>query len=299
MIVLTGWLGYVSVLVVLLVDLGRPDRFYHFLIYPNIHSPLFEISWCVLLYSIVLTLEFAPALFEGLRKPKIAHMIHSFMVPIAIAGVTLSTLHQSTLGTLYLAMPAKLDTLWHSALLPIFFLVSSIGMGLSTVILVTLIGYKAFRRPISDDTKEILGGMGRASVWVWGLYLVLKLEDLIAAGQLAQAFSFDTQSVWFLGELVIGVVLPIVLFSQRRVRASEVGLATGAVLATLGTAMNRFNATLTGQAVAEGATYTPHWIELTIQVGILAAAILVWYLAAAFLPIFDEDQERLPAGAHH
>jgi Ni/Fe-hydrogenase subunit HybB-like protein len=297
MVVLTGWLGYVSVLVVLLVDLGRPDRFYHFLIYPNIHSPLFEISWCVLLYSIVLTLEFAPAFFEGLRKPHISKAIHSFMVPIAIAGVTLSTLHQSTLGTLYLAMPAKLDTLWHSGMLPIFFLISSIGMGLSTVILVTLIGYKAFRRPIPAHSMETLENMAKASVWVWSLYLVLKLEDLIAAGQLGQAFTLNTQSLWFLVELALGVVLPIVLFAQRRIRGSEVGLAATAVLATLGTALNRFNATLTGQAAIEGASYVPHWIELAIQFGILAAGILVWYLAATFLPIFEEDQKALPVAA--
>jgi Ni/Fe-hydrogenase subunit HybB-like protein len=296
MVVLTGWLGYVSVLVVLLVDLGRPDRFYHFLIYPNIHSPLFEISWCVLLYSVVLTLEFAPAFFEGLRKPRIAKKFHSFIVPIAIAGVTLSTLHQSTLGTLYLAMPSRLDTLWHSAMLPLFFLISSIGMGLSTVMLVTLLGYKAFRRVIPAHIMAVLGNMAKASVWVWGLYLLLKLLDLITTGEVGRALSLNTQSLWFLAELLIGVVVPIVLFSRRQVRQSQIGLGATAVLVTLGTALNRFNATLTGQAVVEGASYTPHWIELAIQFGIVAAAILVWYLAATFLPILEEDQTAvLPA----
>jgi Ni/Fe-hydrogenase subunit HybB-like protein len=293
LVILTGWLGYVSVMVILLVDLGRPDRFYHFLIYPNVHSPLFEISWCVLLYTIVLTLEFAPALFEGLRKPHIAHKIHAFIVPIAIAGVTLSILHQSTLGTLYMAMPIRLHTLWHSGMLSLFFFISSVGMGLSTAILVTLVAYRAFARSVPEHAMAVLDGLSKASVAVWGLYLVLKLEDLIFADQLGKAFTFDTQSIWFLGELVIGVILPIILYAQRRVRQSQYGLTVTAILVILGVALNRFNATLTGQAVPEGANYSPHWIELSIQVGVLAAGLLIWYLAARFLPIFEEDRQAL------
>jgi Ni/Fe-hydrogenase subunit HybB-like protein len=280
------------VLVILLVDLGRPDRFYNFLIYFNHHSPLFEICWCVLLYSTVLTLEFAPAIFEGLGRPKIAHAIHSYVVPTAIIGVTLSTLHQSTLGTLYLALPTRLHTLWHSAMLPLFFLISSIGMGLSTVILVTLVGHKATGRRVSDQTMDVVRGMGKASVWVWGIYLLLKVEDLITASQVMEAFTFDTQSIWFLIELLLGVILPIALFAQKRVRESQRGLVFASLLVTLGTFLNRFNATLVGQAVAGEAVYTPHWIELAIQIGVLAGAVLVWYLAVTFLPIFEDDLEE-------
>jgi len=246
LVVLTGWLGYVSVLIILLVDLGRPDRFYNFLIYFNIHSPLFEICWCVLLYTTVLTLELAPAIFEGLQKPKIAKAIHRFVVPIAIVGVTLSMLHQSTLGTLYLAMPSRLHTLWHSAMLPLFFLISSVGMGLSTVILVTTVGHNVFGRKLSDEATGVLASMGKASAWVWGIYLLLKAEDLLMAGQLREAFTFDTQSIWFLIELIVGVILPIILFSQKKVRQSQRGLVGAALLVTFGTILNRFNATLVG-----------------------------------------------------
>ena len=292
LVVLTGWLGYVSVLVILLVDLGRPDRFYHFLIYFNHHSPLFEICWCVLLYSTVLTLELAPAIFEGLQKPKIAKAIHAFVVPIAIIGVTLSMLHQSTLGTLYLALPTRLHTLWHSAMLPLFFLISSIGMGLSMVILVTLLAHNATGRQVSTKTMGVLRGMAKASVWVWGIYLLLKVEDLIMAGQLGETFALDTQSIWFLVELLIGVILPILLYAQKRVRESQRGLVGTALLVTLGTMLNRFNATLVGQAAVEGTSYTPHWMELAIQVGVLAGTILAWYLAVTFLPIFEDDQQN-------
>jgi Ni/Fe-hydrogenase subunit HybB-like protein len=291
LVVLTGWLGYVSVLVILLVDLGRPDRFYHFIIYFNHHSPLFEICWCVLLYTTVLTLELAPAIFEGLRKPKIAKAIHAFVVPTAIIGVTLSMLHQSTLGTLYLAMPTRLHTLWHSAMLPLFFLISSIGMGLSTVILVTLVAHNAMGRQVSDEAMGVMRGMSKASAWVWGVYLLLKAEDLLMAGQLREAFALDAQSIWFLAELVIGVILPIILYSQKKVRESQQWLVGTAILTTLGTMLNRFNATLNGQMTLDGASYSPHWMEIAIQIGVLAGAILVWYLAAQILPIFEPDHE--------
>ena len=291
LVVLTGWLGYMSVLIILLVDLGRPDRFYHFLIYFNHHSPLFEICWCILLYTGVLTLGLAPAIFEGLRQPKIAKTIHAFVVPIAIVGVTLSMMHQSTLGTLYLAMPNKLHTLWHSAMLSLFFLISSVGMGLSTVILATVVAHKAMGYKLREEGMSVLHSMAKASVFVWGIYLLLKVEDLIFAGQLGEAFTFDTQSIWFLFELLVGVVLPIVLYAQKRIRESENGLLVTAIIVTFGTALNRFNTVLVGQKVVEGASYTPHWIEIAIQVGVLAGVVLAWYLMAMFFPIFLRDRE--------
>ena len=106
--------------------------------------------------------------------------------------------------------------------------------------------------------------------------------------QLGEAFTLQTESLWFLAELLIGVVLPVALYAQRRVRESRRGLAAAALLVTLGTMLNRFNATFVGQAAVEGASYTPHWMEIAIQVGVLAGVMLVWYLAVTFLPILDE-----------
>jgi len=253
------------------------------------------VCWCVLLYTIILTLEFAPAVFEGLRKPKIARAIHKFVVPTAIIGVTLSMMHQSTLGTLYLAMPHKLHTLWHSAMLPLFFLISSIGMGMSTVILAVLVGHKAMGKTVSEEGMGVLRGMAKASVFIWAVYLLLKVEDLVMTGQLGAAFAFDAQSIWFLVELLIGVILPIILFARSQVRNSQRGLLGTALLVTLGIILNRFNTVLVGQKVVEGASYTPHWMEVAVQVGVLAAVILAWYLAVSLLPIFEDDRLALEA----
>jgi Ni/Fe-hydrogenase subunit HybB-like protein len=297
MAVLTGFLGYVSVLLILLIDLGRWDRFWAFIVYPNIHSPLFEISWCILLYTMVLALEFAPFLFERLNRPNIVRAIHRFSVPIVIAGITLSTLHQSTLGTLYTALMHKLHPLWATPLLPLFFLISSIGMGLSTVIMVVLIASRAFNRKVEMD---VLGGLAKGSVAVWVIYLLFKLEHLLFAGQLSNAFAFDKYSVWYLIEMVVGVVLPIILFSMASVRKNKTGLLLTSLLVFIGVLLNRLNATIIGQEVTqatfllqaetvEAATYTPSLIEWAVQIGVLAAGALAWYLVARYLPIFPED----------
>jgi Ni/Fe-hydrogenase subunit HybB-like protein len=295
--VLTGFLGYVAVLVILLIDLGRPDRFWGFLVFWNGHSPLFEISWCILLYTGVLALEFAPIFFEGLNRPKIVKAIHTITVPLVIAGVTLSTLHQSTLGTLYLALPVKTDQLWWSWLLPLLFYISSIGMGLAVMTLVWIVASKVFGRKRVE--MDLLGGIAKASLWLWATYAVLRIGDLFLTGDARAMFAFDSQSIWFWVEVLFMAIVPIVLFAIKSVRQSQAGLLVASLVVIAGVFMNRFNSTLTAQAVnrftvesvREAATYSPHLLEWAVQIGVLAAAVLVWYFAARLLPILPEAAE--------
>jgi Ni/Fe-hydrogenase subunit HybB-like protein len=291
--VLTGLLGYICVLVILLIDLGRPDRFWGFIVFWNAHSPLFEISWCVLLYTTVLALEFLPILFERLNRPNIVKAIHSITIPIVIAGVVLSTLHQSTLGTLYMALPFKTDQLWFSTILWILFYLTSIATGLSVMIFVWILASKAFGRKVEVD---LLGGLAKGAMWVLGVYLILRFGDLWISRDLRAVFAFDLQSIWFWVEILLGVVLPIILYSQASVRKSVNGLLGSSALVILGVFIYRFNATLTAQAVnrftvaavTETASYSPSWMEYAIQIGVLAAATLAWYYAARLLPILPE-----------
>lgn len=291
--VLTGFLGYVAVLVILLIDLGRPDRFWGFIVFWNHHSPLFEISWCVLLYTTVLALEFLPVLFERLNKPNIVKAIHAITIPLVIAGVTLSTLHQSTLGTLYLALPHKTDVLWWTWVLPLLFYISSIAMGLATMILIWIVASKAFGRKIELD---LLSSLAKGIKWVWIVYLVFRFGDLFYTDDLPYVFAFDADSIWFWVETLVGVVIPIIIFAVKSLRESQAGLLIGSILSIVGVFMNRFNATLTAQAVnrftvqavTDTASYTPTWQEYAIQIGVLSAAVLAWYFAARLLPIFPE-----------
>ncbi len=288
--ILTGFLGYISVLVILLLDLGRPDRFYGFIINFNVHSPLFEISWCILLYTIVLTLEFAQPVLERLDRPKLAHTLHRFVVPVSIAGIVLSTLHQSTLGVMFLALPERTHALWWSWMLPLLYYLSAIGMGLSATILVMLIGSKAVGR---EPEVDVLAGLGKGSVWIWIVYLILRLGDLFFTGKGFSVFAFDSQSILFWIEILLMAVAPIILYSMKGVRQSKSGLLVTALLVTVGLFLNRFNAMFSGSSVPIGAShaefsYFPTLIEFAVQFGVLAAAALAWYFAARFLPVFEE-----------
>jgi Ni/Fe-hydrogenase subunit HybB-like protein len=286
---LTGFLGYVSVLVILLIDLGRPDRFWGFIPYANIHSPLFEICWCILLYTIILTLEIAPLIFERLNQPKVVHMLHAAVIPVTVLGVVLSTCHQSTLGTMFLALPERTHPLWWSWLLPLLYYLSAIGMGLSATILVVLIGSKALGR---EPKVDVLAGLGRISIWVWGVYLVFRIGDLLFTGDLRYMFAFDSKSTLFWIENLLMAIAPIVLYSMRDVRQSKAGLLWTSLLVILGLGFNRFDAMFSGRPPTNlEATYFPSFIEFAVQFGVLAAATLVWYLAARFLPIFEEERQ--------
>lgn len=291
--VLTGFLGYASVLVILLLDLGRPDRFWGFLVFWNAHSPLFEISWCVLLYTTVLTLEFLPVLFERLNKPNIVKTLHKIQIPLVIAGVTLSTLHQSTLGTLYLALPHLMNDLWWTWVLPALFLVSSIGIGLAVMIFVWIVGSKVFGRKVELD---LLQGLAKGIIGVAVVYLVLRFGDLWFTGDMAAVFAFDYLSRWFWVEILLLTIVPIVIYAVKKWRQSETGLLVFAMSIIAGGFLNRFNSVMTAQAinrhlataVEETARYTPSLLEWVFQIGVLAGVVLLWYVAARFLPIFPE-----------
>jgi Ni/Fe-hydrogenase subunit HybB-like protein len=285
---LVGLLGYMGVLALLVLDLGRPDRFYHFLLFFNLHSPLFEISWCVLLYSTVLLIEVSPDFLRFLPWKWPMQAAKAIIVPVSIIGVTLSTLHQSTLGTLYLNMPHRLHPLWYTPLLPVLFYVSSIMAGLSLGIL----AYRAAcaLRSTAVDPK-VGAGLGTGLLWVAVVYGVLKVAELSWAGELVLLRDGNYGALW-LAEMVVGVLLPIILLSRTAWRRSPQVQLGAPLLILSGVLMNRFDATLFGQVLPAGAPpYSPHILEWLSTVGILAAAALAWMICVRFI-VRDEE------GAH-
>ena len=163
--ILTAFLGYVLVILALLVDLGQPWRIWHMIIYWNPHSPLFEVGWCVLLYTTVLALEFSPSLFERFNLQAPLRVIRAIQIPLVIAGIVLSTLHQSSLGSILLLMPDKIHPLWFTPILPILFLLSAISVGLAMVIAETSLAGKGLGHHVDLD---ILAGLGRALPYILG-----------------------------------------------------------------------------------------------------------------------------------
>ena len=285
--VLTAFLGYILVSLALMFDLGRPYRIWHPLIMRNPHSVMFEVAYCVMLYTTVLGLEFSPIVLERFHLHKAVKVIHGAVIPLVICGVLLSTLHQSSLGTLYLIMPEKLHPFWYSPLLPVFFFISAIAVGLAMTIFESSLSSKYFGRQLE---LGILQELGRALLVVLSVYAVLRLEDLLHRGVLRLILHGTYEATLFWLELVLAIIAPIVLLSQRRIRNSAGGLYLSAVLVVLGFITNRLNVSITGLESAAGLHYMPKWTELAVTAGITAGGFALFGLAVKYLPIFPMEQ---------
>jgi Ni/Fe-hydrogenase subunit HybB-like protein len=283
-----GFLGYVAVLLLLVLDLGRPDRFYHFILYWNFHSPLFEISWCVLLYTTVLVLEVAPDILGFLRWSRLQRLVRHVMPVVCIVGVTLSTLHQSTLGTLYVNMPHRLHPLWYSPFLPVLFFVSAVMAGLS----VANVAYRlATRARGTTEDRALVVSLNKIVAATLCLFLILRVGQLAVEGRLdLLAIPAAITLTWWL-EFTVMVLAPLALFITAFVRRRQLDSWLLPLLVIGGVTLNRFNSTMAAQISPLGSVdYVPHLLEWFSTVGILAGAALVWYLAVRWLtPATGQD----------
>lgn len=287
--VLTAFLGYVLVCVALMYDLGKPYNIWHPLIMRNPHSVMFEVAWCVMLYTTVLTLEFSPVVLEKFNLTKPLKIIKTILIPLVICGVILSTLHQSSLGTVYLIMPEKLHPFWYTPLLPGFFFLSAIAVGLAMTIFESSMSAKHFGRQLE---LPILQELGRVLLVVLCVYAVLRFEDLLHRGMFKAALQPGYEMYLFWLEITMALILPIVLLLQRKVRNSPDGLYLVAVLVVLGFITNRLNVSITGMEGAAGTHYIPKWTELAVTGAIIAAGFALFGLATKYLPIFPEEHSR-------
>lgn len=280
--ILTAFIGYLMVIIALLVDLGQPWRIWHMIIYWNPHSPLFEVGWCVLLYTTVLALEFSPNVFERFNMQAPLRWIRAIQIPLVILGVILSTLHQSSLGSMLLMMPDKIHPLWYSPILPILFFLSAVAVGPAMVIVETTLGSRGLGHHVN---LAIPAGLGKGLIYLLGLYLVVRLGELLVAGDFGLIFTSGMYSVLFLFEVVGGVILPLILFALPAMRRSRTALFWSALLVVLGLMLNRFNVSLIALMPRTGTIYFPHWMEFAISISILAAGVLAYILATRYLPI--------------
>jgi Ni/Fe-hydrogenase subunit HybB-like protein len=283
--VLTGFLGYLLVIAGLLFDLGQPWRIWHALVFWNPHSVMFEVAWCVMLYTTVLALEFSPMVFERLRLERPRRLLRSVATPLVIVGVILSTLHQSSLGSLYLIVPSKLHPLWYTPLLPYLFLVSAIGAGIGMTILESYLSKRAFGRHLE---MGILEPLARGMVVALGIYGLLRVIIIVKNGAAASLLHPGYEESMFLLEMVVGVVLPVGLLLAERVRTDPTGLVVAALLAVMGFVMNRLNVSVTGMEGAAGVRYLPSWMEVTVSLGLVALGFALFTLAVRYLPVFPE-----------
>jgi Ni/Fe-hydrogenase subunit HybB-like protein len=291
--ILTAFLGYLLVIIALMYDLGRPDRIWHAIIMWNPHSVMFEVAWCVMLYTTVLALEFSPVVFERLGWEKPLGWIKAVTVPLVIVGVLLSILHQSSLGSLYLIVPGRLCGLWYSPLLPVFFFISAIAAGCAMAIFESFMSFRAFGKRLETDLLRVLG---HVIVVVLVSYLALRAGDLIYRGKISLLWQPRFELYLYYVEIGMGVILPIVLLSVRRLRKSYNALFFAALFVILGFVLNRLNVSITGMAASSGVTYFPSWTEISVTMLIVAVGFRVFALAVKNLHIFIETEAPESSG---
>jgi len=294
--ILTGFLGYSLVVFALLFDVGRPWRLpYPFVVSPGVTSIMFEVGACVMLYLTVLFLEFCPAALEWLGLKKLRGMLVKLTIALTILGVMLSTLHQSSLGAMFLIAPSKLHPLWYSPYLPVFFFVSSIVAGLSMVIFESTLSHKNFSHIMDDEHQksrdDVTIGFGKAASMVLAGYFMIKVFG-IAIGNNWNLL-FTNYGLWFMVEMLGFVLLPCFLYAVG-VRDHNVKLIRGtALLTVLGIVLNRLNITLIAfnWNLPSDQRYFPHWMEIGITFFVVTVGLVVFRFIVTRMPIFFEHPD--------
>jgi Ni/Fe-hydrogenase subunit HybB-like protein len=284
--VLTAFLGYLLFIVGLLFDLGRPWFIWHQLIYMNPHSVMFEVGFCVMTYTAVLFFEFLPNVFERLNLKAPIKWIHKIYPVLIVLGILLSTLHQSSLGSLYLIMPSKLHPFWYSPALPFLFFGSAVAVGLAMTIFESTQSAKALGRHLELSVLVRLGGALLVALWVNAL---LRFEDYFHRGLLRQILqpSYEAYFLWL--ELALSFVIPITLLSFKKVRLSPNWLYLASVISLFGFITNRLNVSLIGFETYVGHHYVPKWTEFSVTLMIIAMGFALFRVAVQYLPIFPKD----------
>jgi Ni/Fe-hydrogenase subunit HybB-like protein len=289
--VLTAFLGYMLVAVALFIDIGRPLSWWHPLVMWQHHSIMFEVTWCVILYSTVLAIEISPVVLERLGLTRVLKVVKITTIPVVIAGVILSTMHQSSLGSLYLIVPAKLYPLWYSPLLPVFFLMSAVAAGMCVIIVESFFSAKILKRGLES---VLMRDLGRAASIILFLYVAIKFSDLVVRGAWDLVLEQNLQSRLFLLEMLGGAALPAIMLSFRKVRKMPRALLGASLLVMMGVVLNRVNVCWIGMSVGDQLSYIPTWMEISVSLAFVTAGTIAFFLAVHYLPVFPDIEEELP-----
>lgn len=286
--VLAGFLGYIAVVVILILDLGRWHQAYSIMI-PyriNLHSFLEEVALSVTLYTMVLILELAPTILEKWNLNVPIRFIERLILVIAGVGILISTIHQSSIGSMFLIMEHRLHPLWWTPILPLLFLTQALFSGIATAAIVIKLTQENMGKSLD---RELFSRMGRLVRILLAFYLVCKVGDLLLAGELGLLFTSGGYSLLIWIELIAGTILPLaILFSKLGKRLD--GVFWASVWIVIGLFVNRITVSWIGLRAPAWATYVPHWIEVVSSVGIGAGVILAYIIVARLFNLFPEHE---------
>jgi menaquinone reductase, integral membrane subunit len=312
--VFIGFLGYSSAMLALAMDIGRPDRFWHPLVFWNVHSVLWEITWCVVLYSTVLIMEVL-AVVGGSRfgehRPwlrRTGHILHRLTPILAVIGMGLSLLHQSSLGATYSVLSGR--AIWFKPSLPVMFIISAVAGGMSLTMLATMLVARLRHQQILPP--EVCAGVTRTIGFITLGYLYIKLWDWASTSYYSNtpatatiltrlnATTPYTTTFWGLEILLCGLVPALILLLPNLCqRKNLVMLAFGLVVA--GVVLNRWNITLSGLVAPPAwspgilgnvvaVSYFPSLIEIGVAMGIVVYALLGFTLGVRYLEIYPRPE---------
>ena len=287
--ILTAFLGYMLAVIALFFDIGHPFSLWHPAIMWQVHSIMWVVAIHVILYTTTLAIESSPMFFEKFKMPKVLKFFNRYMVWAVIFGCMLSTLHQASLGAVFLIAPSKMSPLWFvGSFMPYMFLISAIAMGLAMVSTESLLSCKAFNHKIDD---EIFFGLARGLLTTLIIYLIVKVYYLITTNSLGLAFNGSMPSMMFLLEMAIGIIIPLVFLLSKKVRTNLKGIAAVNWLVIIGVLVNRLNACLFSfdqyNTSVVGASYFPSAMELLFTLGLISLGVVLFKMAAKYLPLFE------------
>ncbi len=294
--VLLSFLGYLTVCVGMMYELGLPWRIWHPIVMWNRHSVLFEVAWCVMLYTTVLALEFSPALVEKIPWVKIRQTYlswhHEILIGLVLVGAVLSSLHQSFLGGLYLLAKGKLDPLWYSQYLPTLFYLSAVPAGLAATIMVIFLSTRSLNARVNPG---VLTEMSQVIAPLLYVYALFRGIDLFTHGGWSYMWMWREETFLFWLEIGLFVLAPIILLSQRKIRSNPQYLYWTCSLVVMGFIANRLNVAVTAFQRTSGFYYVPKWTEFALTFATVAAAAVAFHYAVLYLDILPK---RAPRQAH-
>ncbi len=287
--ILVAFLGYGSSLFALLWDIGLPHVFYNPFFHWNHHSFLFEVFWCVSLYFTVTAIELAPIIFEKFRAEQIVKWLHRISTPVIILGITFSTLHHTSLGSLFLVMPSRLHNLWFTNWIPVLFFLSAVGGGMMMVVIIRL-GYSYLFN--KKENMPVVTGLSQISAAILSVYFVVKMTDLLYHGNFHLLYSGQWESFVFIAEMLLSVLIPVIIVSASSLRSKVGFLTIASGSAVLGLAMNRVDVGIVGLLRTSESFYFPSFLEICLSLGVIAAAGLVFIYLVENYRIFPELPEK-------
>jgi Ni/Fe-hydrogenase subunit HybB-like protein len=309
---LTAMLGYTFVVLGLLVDIGRSWAIWKPMFHWNPTSVLFEVAMCVMFYLNVLYIEFLPIVVERFKgRVKLPGPLAALNAPVEgilrladtvlpkimwffiIAGVVLSCMHQSSLGSLMLIAPTKLHPLWYTPMLPLLFLVSAIAVGYPMVVFEATLATTSLKL---DSEIKVLGPLTRITIFLLGLYLALKVGDMVVRGTYVYLLDFTAQTNSFLIEMVFGVVVPWLMLLSPGVRRSRRSLFIACTMIVGGVLVNRLNVFVVGyRPPISEANYSPAIGEILVTVGLIAALMFLYRAIVTVLPVLNKPEQEVSA----